>query len=75
MEDGHLFDALQEICTRCNYWQAFRVGRIRGTEEGDNGPTTPEADEILYKKGVHIITDILANAGGVYRLFYKFANV
>ncbi len=30
-----------------------------------NGPTTPEADSILYKKGVIVIPDILANAGGV----------
>lgn len=30
-----------------------------------NGPTTPEADELLFKKGVVIIPDILANAGGV----------
>ena len=30
-----------------------------------NGPTTPEADIILHKKGIHIIPDILASAGGV----------
>lgn len=33
--------------------------------EGANGPTTPEADEILEKKGVYVAPDILANAGGV----------
>ena len=33
--------------------------------EGANGPTTPEADEILEKKKVSVIPDILANAGGV----------
>ena len=33
--------------------------------EGANGPTTPEAHEILVEKGVVIIPDILANAGGV----------
>jgi glutamate dehydrogenase (NAD(P)+) len=30
-----------------------------------NGPTTPEADDILFKKGIPIVPDILANAGGV----------
>lgn len=33
--------------------------------EGANGPTTPEADEVLDQKGVHVIPDILANSGGV----------
>jgi len=30
-----------------------------------NGPTTPQADRILFEKGIHVIPDILANAGGV----------
>lgn len=30
-----------------------------------NGPTTPEADDTLFKRGIHVIPDILANSGGV----------
>ncbi len=39
--------------------------KVRYIIEGANGPTTPEADEILYRNGVKVIPDILANAGGV----------
>ncbi len=42
--------------------------------EGANGPTTPEADRILFEKGVFLVPDILANAGGVTVSFYEWVQ-
>ncbi len=39
-----------------------------------NGPTTPEADEVLYKKGIVVLPDILANAGGVTVSYFEWAQ-
>ena len=42
--------------------------------EAANGPTLPEADPILYEKGVTVIPDILANAGGVTISYYEWVQ-
>lgn len=52
------------------------AGRLkcRIVAEGANGPTTPEADEILRDKEVFVIPDILANAGGVVVSYFEWVQ-
>ena len=62
--------ALEGALTREN------AGDVRAkiVVEGANGPTTPEADEILRKRDVLIVPDILANAGGVSVSYYEWVQ-
>ncbi len=42
--------------------------------EAANGPTTPEADAILYQNGIMVLPDILANAGGVVCSYFEWVQ-
>jgi glutamate dehydrogenase (NAD(P)+) len=62
--------ALEGVITRKN---ADRI-KAKYIVEGANGPTTGEADRILFEKGVVVVPDILANAGGVTVSYFEWVQ-
>ncbi len=62
--------ALENVITAEN---APRI-KARIVAELANGPTTPEADEILHARGVHILPDFLCNAGGVTVSYFEMVQ-
>ena len=62
--------ALESVITTHN---ADRI-KTKLISEAANGPTTPEADRILFEKGIMVLPDILANAGGVTVSYFEWAQ-
>ncbi len=54
--------------------QTARHMRAKFVIEGANGPTTPEGDAVLAEKGVVVLPDILANAGGVIVSYFEWVQ-
>ncbi len=74
-----LFSMDVEVLAPCaleNQITTKNAGHIRAciVAEGANGPTTPEADEILQRNGVLVLPDILANAGGVTVSYFEWVQ-
>lgn len=62
--------ALEQVMTQTN---AGRV-KAKAVLELANGPTTPEADVKLFKRGIPVVPDILANAGGVTVSYFEWVQ-
>ncbi|MEO0311219.1 MAG: hypothetical protein RIQ89_876 [Bacteroidota bacterium] len=62
--------ALENVITRANA-EDIKAQLIA---EGANGPITAGADEILMKKGIHVVPDILANGGGVTVSYFEWTQ-
>ena len=62
--------ALEQQITEAN---AGRI-RTRMVIEGANGPTTPAADDILAERGILVVPDVIANAGGVTVSYFEWVQ-
>ncbi|MEP3387555.1 MAG: Glu/Leu/Phe/Val dehydrogenase dimerization domain-containing protein [Reichenbachiella sp.] len=84
-DGGDAFESTEVLTWDCDVLIPAALGGVLTKEnakdvrakivvEAANGPTTPEADEIFFKKDILVIPDILANAGGVTVSYFEWAQ-
>lgn len=63
-------------CALENVITAENAGKVKARiiAELANGPTTPEADDILFERGIHMLPDFLCNAGGVTVSYFEMVQ-
>ncbi len=82
---GKPIDHRAVLCAKCDYFvpaaleevitaEIARDVQARIVAEGANGPTTEEADAILHDRGVCVVPDVLANAGGVTVSYFEWVQ-
>ncbi len=79
LTNEELFELDVDVLAPCALEKAITAAnapkiRAKIVSEGANGPTTPEADEILYGKGIFLVPDVLANAGGVTVSYFEWVQ-
>ncbi|ADB49136.1 Glu/Leu/Phe/Val family dehydrogenase [Conexibacter woesei] len=73
------------LATRCDVFVPAALGGMihasnahlldcRMVVEGANSPTTPQADELLSEKGIFVVPDVMANAGGVVVSYFEWVQ-
>ncbi len=83
--DADALDGGEILTTDCDVLIPAALGEVITTDnadavraewivEGANNPTTPDADELLHARGVHVIPDILANGGGVTGSYFEWTQ-
>lgn len=68
-----------DVFLPCAKENTITADNVRGLKaklvvEGANGPTTPEADAIINQRGIFLVPDILANAGGVIVSYFEWVQ-
>ena len=79
MSNAELLEAPVDVLVPAaleNQITAGNAGRVQASLiiEGANGPTTPDADDILTRRGVTVVPDIVANAGGVIVSYFEWVQ-